>query len=62
MVKDRDLDETGEALLAALAEHSPETPTPALRERWMACRRLRNRRPCSENSDRCRTTSRPIAS
>jgi len=33
VVKDRDLDETGEALLAALAEHSPETPTPALRER-----------------------------
>ena len=32
MVKDRDLDETGEALLAALAEHSPETPALALRE------------------------------
>ena len=45
MEKDRDLNDAGEALLAALAERSPDAPAPALRERLLrqAMRRERPR-------------------
>ena len=44
MEKDRDLNDAGEALLAALAERSPDAPAPALRERLLR-QALRRERP-----------------
>src|SRR6266851_4367203 len=44
MEKDRDLNDAGEALLAALAERSPDAPAPALRERLLR-QTLRRGRP-----------------